>query len=194
MNILTIVANPKDPSFTRRMNEIFVEAANAKGHTVRSRDLYAMGFNPVASAEDLTGNLRGDVAEDVRIEQEHVRWADLIVMVHPIWWIDRPAIMKGYIDRVFALGFAYGYRSDSEEGGLKGKKAVLLTCSGSTEENFTETGKDKAIETAILKYTLEFCDLEVLGHLHFGPVGRRSSPEMIEGYLDTVRAFVSDKL
>ncbi len=190
MNILTIVANPKNPSFTRHMHDVFVEEARAKGHEVRVRDLYEMGFNPVASAEDLSGNLRKDVAEDVRVEQEHVMWADLIVMAHPIWWIDRPAIIKGYIDRVFALGFAYGYSADLELGGLKGKKAVLMTCAGSPVSNFVETGKMQAIETTILKYTFEFCDLEVMKHLHFGPVGRRSSPEMIEGYLDQVRSFV----
>lgn len=194
MNILTIIANPKDQCFTKEMAKTFNDAARAKGHDVRVRDLYEMQFNPVASAEDLSGNLRGDIAEDVATEQAHVMWADLIVMVHPIWWIDRPAIMKGYIDRVFALGFAYGYAADSELGGLKGKKAALLTCAGSPLENFVETGKLTAIETTLLKYTLEFCDLEVMGHLHFGPVGRRSSPEMISGYLDQVRTFARDHL
>lgn len=189
MNILVVLANPKEQCFTRDMASTFIEAVEKGGHTVRLRDLYEMGFNPVASAQDLSGNLRGEVADDVQVEQDHVMWADLIVFVHPIWWIDRPAILKGYIDRVLALGFAYGYSSDKELGGLKGKKALLLTCSGSTNENFAETGKAAAIRTAQIEYTLEFCDLDVIGHLHFGPVGRRATPEMIEGYLEQVRAF-----
>ena len=188
-NVLVVLANPKAECFTRDMCRVFIESVEEAGHAVRLRDLYAMGFNPVATASDLTGNLRHEVADDVKVEQEHVLWADLLVLVHPIWWIDRPAILKGWIDRVLALGFAYGYKSDKELGGLKGRKAALLTCSGSTQENFDETGKAAAVRTAQVEYTLEFCDLEVVRHLHFGPVGRRATGEMIQGYLEEVRAF-----
>ncbi len=194
MNILVVLANPKVKCFTREACAVFCAEAEAKGHDILLRDLYAMGFDPVASESDIRGNLTGDVAPDVAEEQAHVLWADLIVFVHPIWWIDRPAMLKGYVDRVFALGFAYGYRSDSEKGTLADRKAVLITSSGSTAENFAETGKAETMRIAQDIYTMEFCGLEMLGHLHFSPVGRRSTPEMIEDYFDTIRDFVRKKL
>jgi NAD(P)H dehydrogenase (quinone) len=191
MNVLVVLANPKQRCFTREMCRVFVECVSARGHEVRLRDLYEMEFNPVATADDITGNLRGVVAADVAEEQENVLWADVIAFVHPIWWIDRPAMLKGYVDRVFALGFAYGYNKDRERGGFRDKKGVILSCSGSTREHFEESGKMRAIHTAQDFGTMEFCDIEMLGHLHFGPVGRRSTPEMIAGYLDEVRGFVA---
>jgi NAD(P)H dehydrogenase (quinone) len=194
MNILVVLANPKERCFTREVCAIYCEEAARLGHEVVLRDLYALRFNPIASAADLTGNVRGEVAPDVAAEQAHVTRADVITFIHPIWWIDRPAILKGWVDRVFALGFAYGYGADGTRGSLAGKQAVLLTSSGSTQDEFDRSGKMAAISVAQVLGTLEFCDLSVLGHLHFAPVGRRSPPEMVEGYKQQVRDFVRTKL
>jgi NAD(P)H dehydrogenase (quinone) len=194
MNILVVLANPKERCFTRDVCSIFCEEAAGLGHEVVLRDLYALSFNPIASASDLTGNLRGEVAPDVATEQAHLQWAEVVTFIHPIWWIDRPAILKGYVDRVFALGFAYGYGADGTRGTLGGKRAVLITSSGSPQEEFDRSGKTEAIRVAQDFGTMEFCDMRMLGHLHFGPVGRRSSPEMVEGYKATVRAFVRREL
>ena len=181
MKVLVVLANPKVKCFTRQACATFCEEAEALGHEVNLRDLYAMNFNPVASESDLRGNLTGDIAPDVATEQALVRWADVITFVHPVWWIDRPAILKGYVDRVFALGFAYGYAANGEVGTLAGRKAALITSSGSPEQNFVETGKAEAMRIVQDLYTMEFCGLEMLGHLRSAPVGRRSTSEMIEG-------------
>lgn len=191
MNFLVVLANPKPKCFTRDICALYCEEVQKRGHQVVLRDLYTMNFNPVASAEDITGNLRGQVAPDVQAEQDHVRRADVITLIHPIWWIDRPAILKGYIDRVFALGFAYGYANNSEAGTMRGKKGVIISNAGSTQEDFDATGKMQAIRTAQDKYTMEFCDIAMLGHLHFGPVGRRSTPEDIASYRRRVVDFVA---
>ena len=194
MNILVILANPKEKCFTRDVCATFCGEARARGHEIVLRDLYAMNFNPVATAADITGNLKGNVASDVAFEQENVKRADVIAFVHPIWWIDRPAILKGYVDRVFALGFAYGYGPNGTRGTLSGKRGVLITSSGSTQEHFDESGKMKAVQVAQDLGTMEFCDIEMLGHLHFAPLGSRSTPTMIDGYHARVRDFVRTKL
>lgn len=194
MNILVVIANPKEKCFTRDAAATFIEEAQAKGHEVIVRDLYAMGFNPVASAEDLVGNLTGVIAPDVAEEQALVKAADVIVLVHPIWWIDRPAILKGYIDRVFALGFAYGYAADAEVAVLGEKRGIIITCSGSPIGHFTETGKMDAVRLVQDAYTMEFCNIKMIEHLHFGPVGRRSNDEMIEGYHQQIRDLVNQAL
>jgi len=191
MNFLVVLANPKPKCFTRDICALYCEEVQKRGHQVVLRDLYAMNFNPVASAEDITGNLRGQVAPDVQIEQDHVRRADIITLVHPIWWIDRPAILKGYIDRVFALGFAYGYAANTEAGTMRGKKGVIISNAGSTQEDFDTCGKMQAIRIVQDRYTMEFCDIAMLEHLHFGPVGRRSTPEDIAAYRKRVVDFVA---
>jgi NAD(P)H dehydrogenase (quinone) len=190
MNVLVVLANPKEKCFTRDVCSIFCDEVAARGHPVTLRDLYAMNFNPITSATDIRGNLTGNVADDVAVEQEHVRRADVIALIHPIWWIDRPAILKGYIDRVFALGFAYGYGPGGVKGSLAGKKAVIISSSGSTQEHFSESGKMEAIRIAQDFGTMEFCDMQMMGHLHFAPVGSRSNAEMIEDYKRQVREFV----
>lgn len=194
MKILVVLANPKTKCFTRDACAVFCGEAQTQGHEIRLRDLYEIQFNPVASETDLRGNLTGNIAPDVAEEQALVRWADVIAFVHPVWWIDRPAILKGYVDRVFALGFAYGYAASGEVGTLAGRKAVLITSSGSTAENFARTGKAEAMRVVQDMYTMEFCGLEMLGHLHFAPVGRRATPNMIEAYHETIRAFVRENL
>jgi NAD(P)H dehydrogenase (quinone) len=194
MNIVVVFANPKPQCFTRDVCNLFCEEATRRGHTVVLRDLYAMNFNPVASAEDIVGNLKGAVAPDVRVEQELLDRADVVAFIHPIWWVDRPAILKGYVDRVFALGYAYGYAANKERGGLQGKRAVLITSAGSPDSHFHESGKMEAIRIAQDVGTMEFCGMEMLGHIHFGPVGRRSSQAMIDGYHQKIRDFVRDKL
>lgn len=192
MNVLVVLANPKEKCFTRDICALYCEEIAARGHEIVLRDLYAMNFNPVASAADITGNLRGQVAPDVQVEQDHIRRADVITLIHPIWWIDRPAILKGYIDRVFALGFAYGYAGNTEQGAaMRGKRGVIITSAGSTQQDFDSSGKMQAILTAQDKFTMEFCDLTMLGHLHFGPVGRRSTAADIDRYRQTVRDFVA---
>lgn len=190
MNHLIVVAHPREGSFTHEVCRIYAEELRARGHHVVLRDLYAMKFNPVATVEDITGNRTGKVPPDVKIEQEHLVWSDVITLIHPIWWIDRPAILKGYIDRVFAIGFAYGYGPSGPVGTLKGKRAVIFTSAGSTQDHFDQSGKMQAVRVAQDLGTMEFCNIEMIEHVHFSPVGSRSTPEMVENYKQRVRETV----
>jgi NAD(P)H dehydrogenase (quinone) len=190
MNHLVVLAHPREGSFTREVCRIYVEELQARGHSVVLRDLYGMKFNPVATIEDITGNRTGKIAPDVKVEQDHLVWADVIALVHPIWWIDRPAILKGYIDRVFALGFAYGYGANGPVGTFVGKRGIILSSAGSTQQHFDESGKMQAIRVAQDLGTMQFCNIEMIEHVHFSPVGSRSTPEMVEGYKRQVREMV----
>ena len=190
MNHLVVLAHPREGSFTREVCRLYVEELAARGHAVVLRDLYALKFNPVATVEDITGNRTGRVPADIKVEQDHLVWAEVVTLIHPIWWIDRPAILKGWIDRVFAIGFAYGYGPNGPVGTLRGKKAVIITSAGSTQEHFDESGKMQAIRVAQDLGTMRFCAMEMLEHLHFSPVGSRSTPAMVEGYKERVREAV----
>ncbi len=182
MKHLVVLAHPREGSFTREIRDIYVRTVLSLGHEVVVRDLYAMKFNPVASVEDLAGNRTGKVPAEIKVEQDYLEWADVVALFHPIWWIDRPAILKGYIDRVFAFGFAYGYGPDGPIGMLKGKRAIVFTSAGSTQEHFDESGKMQAIRVAQDLGSMQFCGMELIEHVHFSPLGTRSTAKMVEGY------------
>lgn len=188
MKHLVILAHPREDSFTRQVARTYVEALQAAGHRVVLRDLYAIGFNPVASADDIAAMRTDKVAADVQVEMDHVREAQVISFVAPVWWISMPAILKGWIDRVMVSGFAYGYGPDRRVTGLlAGKQGIVFSSSGSTTQEFLDTGKLAAIRTMWGIGTVEFCGIQLLEHVHFAPVGTRSTPEMIEQYLQRVR-------
>jgi NAD(P)H dehydrogenase (quinone) len=191
MNHLVVLANPRETSFTYRVARAYIEQLGAAGHQVTLRDLYAMRFNPVASSDDLSAMRTGNIAADIRIEIDHVRAADVITFIAPVWWISTPAILKGWIDRVFLFGFAYGYRPDGlvkrVQGLLPGKRGMVFTSAGSTTQEFLDTGKMAAIRTMWGIGTVEFCGLALVEHVHFAPVGSRATPEMIEGFVQQAR-------
>ncbi len=192
MRNLVVLAHPREASFTRSVCKVYCEEVRARGHTVELRDLYRMRFDPVATPEDITAFTKGRPAPDVVAEVEHVKAADVITFIAPVWWISTPAILKGWIDRVLVPGFAYGYgASGLVEGRLQGKKGLVFTSSGSTTREFLDTGKMAAIRTMWGVGTVEFCGMQLLEHVHCAPVGRRSTPEMIEAYLALVREAVT---
>jgi NAD(P)H dehydrogenase (quinone) len=170
----------------------YCDEVAGRGHAIELRDLYHMGFNPVATPEDLGAAVNGTPAPDVAAEIAEINAADVITFIAPVWWISTPAVLKGWFDRVLLFGFAYGYGANGlVEGRLRGKKSLVFTSSGSTTEEFLHTGKMAAIRTMWGVGTVEFCGLELLEHVHFAPVGRRSTPEMIDSYLDRVRTTVA---
>lgn len=126
MKHLIIYCHPNPNSLNSLFKKVVVEHLLGNNHEVVVRDLYALSFNPVLSIEDMAGQRRGIVAEDVKQEQDFITWADCITFIHPIWWTGLPALMKGYINRVFSYGFAYRYDQGIQKGLLVGKKAVLV--------------------------------------------------------------------
>lgn len=141
MNVLIVHAHNEPKSFNASMKNLAVEALSGDGHEVVVSDLYAMKFNPIASADDFrqranTDHLvyaleqrnaynTGTFAPDIAAELEKVKRADLIIFNFPIYWYSMPAIMKGWIDRVFVSGYCYGGSRIYDRGGLRGKKAML---------------------------------------------------------------------
>lgn len=134
MNTLLVYAHPNPLSFNAAIAQVIQEEINKKGGPIKVKDLYAMNFNPVLSEEDIQGFRSGQLSEDIKQEQADVTWADLIILQGPVWWHSVPAILKGYIDRVFSLGFAYRYTRQGPEGLLKGKKGLLITTSGADQK------------------------------------------------------------
>ncbi len=115
MRHLVIVAHPNTKSFNHSVAETYVAALAELKHRVECRDLYASNFNPVMSARDLAAIGHGRASKDIRDEQAAIRRADVLTFISPLWWSGFPAMLKGYLDRVFCEGFAferprYGFR------------------------------------------------------------------------------------
>lgn len=126
MNHLIVYAHPSAKSFNRAILEATVRGSKEKGHEVLVRDLYEMDFRPAASMSEILGG----IGEDVAREQEYLRWAEVVTFIYPIWWTGLPAMMKGYVDRVFSYGFAYKYENGVQIGLLKGKRAIIINTQG----------------------------------------------------------------
>ncbi|MEZ5333826.1 MAG: NAD(P)H-dependent oxidoreductase [Methanolobus sp.] len=196
MNVLYIFAHPEPKSFNSSMKEMAIKAIKEKGNTVKLSDLYSMGFKPVLDQSDfiqrknpdsfnpfmeqITASKEGTFSEDIMREMEKVKWADFIVFHFPIFFTGMPAIMKGWIDRVFAAGFAFSPIKDRvyENGLLKGKKVMIITSMGADEEWYSAGGRHGDIRE-LLKYmthcTFEYVGVEVVDlHAVFG-AGRMSA-------------------
>jgi NAD(P)H dehydrogenase (quinone) len=188
---LVVAAHPSRKSFNHAVVEAYSAALTARGHRVECRDLYALNFNPALSARDLAAVSRGKASRDVRAEQAAIRRADVFTLISPLWWSGFPAMLKGYLDRVFCAGFAYVIKGDEYLPGLSGKKGVIITTSGATTEELTSDGTLRALRTIYDRGLMEFCGIEMVRHLYLSGIGPSMSGADGEQRLETVRRFAS---
>jgi len=183
MKHLIIYAHPNPYSLNAQFKNAL--AKHLHDHEVIVRDLNELNFNPVLSLEDMAGQRKGEVANDVKLEQEFITWADCITFIYPIWWTGLPAIMKGYVDRVFSYGFAYRYDQGIQKGLLTGKKAVIINTHGKSHEEYNAIGMDKALELTSDKGIYTYCGFEIKKHFFFDQADR-ATPEMAEKWIDEI--------
>lgn len=147
MNVLIVYAHPEPKSFGRALLDRSVQTLQSCGHEVVVSDLYAMDFQPVATGDDFTerrfpdalqydreqkqSSQRRTFTPDIQAEIDKLLACDLLILQFPLWWFSVPAIMKGWIDRVFVNGTVYGAGGKRfDNGGLKGRKAMLAFTTG----------------------------------------------------------------
>lgn len=156
MNVFIVFAHHEPQSFNQALLARSVAELEAQGHTVQVSDLHAMGFNPVAGGADFTqrrfpdalqydreqkfASERHAFAPDIQAEIDKLLWCDLLILQFPLWWFSVPAILKGWIDRVFVNGVAYGKGQRMDTGGLKGRKAMLAVSTGCYENMVAPDG------------------------------------------------------
>lgn len=178
MRHLIIYAHPNEKSLNNLLLQTVTESLEKGNHEVEIRDLNTIGFNPVFSLEDMQGQRAGKVSDDVKTEQDYISWAEQITFVYPIWWTGMPAIMKGYIDRVFSYGFAYRYDQGVQKGLLKGKKAVIINTHGKSHEEYERMGMDKALSLTSDNGIFLYSGFEIIHHFFFDKADKASSEEM----------------
>lgn len=169
-NVLIIHAHPERKSLNGSLTGVAIAELEKQGHRVQVSDLYAMGWKAVADAADFT-----DVKEperfsyvreskhafstdtqslDIAVEQRKLLWADAMIFQFPMWWFTMPAILKGWIERVFAYGFAYGVGQHEGvrwgdrygEGVLAGRRAMLSVTIGGRLPHYGSRGVNGSLE------------------------------------------------
>jgi len=119
---LIVAAHPAADSFTMGLTRTYAAELEKLGHGQRTYDLYRMGFDPVLAAHELVPvSADHPASADVVQAQDDICAADALTVIYPLWWLSMPAMMKGYIDRVFARGFAYEAHNGIVRGLLAGK-------------------------------------------------------------------------
>ena len=169
MNYLIVYGHFNTSSFNRALLDILTGTLGAS-HNVKVRDLYDIHFNPVLTGADIKALEQGTPPADIQTEQELIRWADAIVFVYPIWWSGMPAILKGYIDRVFSFGFAYTVDETGPRGLLGDKKVYIVNTTGADEETNTEYGVFQSMHNLTDVGIFQFCGMEMAGHNYFTAV------------------------
>lgn len=181
MKVLIVHAHPEPQSFTAALRDLARETLQGQGHEVQVSDLYAMNWNPVASAADFNARANpdylvyaleqregvkgGHLAADIQAELDKLLWADLLILNFPLYWFSVPAMLKGWIDRVLVSGVCYGGKRFYDQGGLAGKQALVSLTLGGREHMFGEGAIHGPLEDMLrplLRGTLAYVGLQVL--------------------------------
>jgi NAD(P)H dehydrogenase (quinone) len=186
---LIVVAHPVENSFTMALTRSYAAEVEGLGHSQRTFDLYREGFDPVLAAPELMPvDANHPVSTEVARAQDDIRAADALTVLYPLWWLAMPAMMKGYIDRVFARGFAYESSDGVVRGLLSGKKAVLITVSGAPLPLLVKNGNWNAVQVLQDTHVFRSAGFELLEHLHFDHVVPQLSAAAVEQHMVRVRS------
>lgn len=192
MKCAVVLAHPKATSFCASMARACVDSLTAAGHAVLLRDLYAMDFDPRLRADELPSDSGFRPAPDVVRERELLAEADLFVFVYPFWFNAPPAILKGYVDRVFGMKFGYAADFGGSKPLLVGRKLLTFSTSGAPDHWVNSTGALKALMAVFDNHVAAVCGLTVADHVHFGGIHSLLADEAAADMLDQVRTRVAE--
>jgi NAD(P)H dehydrogenase (quinone) len=190
-NALLVVAHPHTESFSHAMADVAAAVLDQAGHRLTRHDLYAEGFHPVQP----TGEGANTTSSDPLVEAHcaALRAADLILLFHPNWWSQPPAILKGWIDRVFRLGTAYGYPpgvgfEGLPVGLLQARHALVFNTANTPPTREQEVFGDP-LETLWRTSVFALCGVHNVQRRMFSPVASSSAAQRA-AWLAEVRAVV----
>ncbi|MFC5471792.1 NAD(P)H-dependent oxidoreductase [Cohnella suwonensis] len=183
-NVLVINGHPDDRSFCAALSDAYREGAAGNRATVKTIDLGRIDFVPILK---FGYRQRIELEPPLLEAQELIRWADHLVFVYPTWWGTMPALLKGFVDRVFLPGFAFKYRENSVlwDKLLKGKTARLIVTSD-TPSWYNRIFYKRAGHLVMQRNILKFCGITPVKITEIGPV-KSSTLERRDQWLTEVR-------
>lgn len=178
MNFLIIYAHHEPGSFTSSLKNLAVKTLEDQNHSVAVSDLYGQGFSAVAQKWDFVttsgkhfnymleqkhaANLGMSFSPDILGEIQKLQEAHAVLFITPLWWLSVPAILKGWFDRVLAMGFAWDTGKIFETGMLRGKQAMVITAAAAPSDYFKPDGRYKAGINQVL-YPINYGTLAMCG-------------------------------
>ena len=211
MKVFTILAHAEELSFSAGMFRAAAEVLREAGHEVQCADLYRIGFDPVSDRrnfttakdpgyvkqqiEEMHASEGGGFAADLEDQMRLVEWCDLMLWQFPLWWFGLPAILKGWVDRVFAMGRFYGGGRHYGSGVLRGKRALLSVTTGGPEQSYAPDGRNGDIHgilRPIQRGVLQFTGFDVLApHIVYAPAHQSDAQrrEALDAYARRLRAL-----
>ena len=164
MKVSVILAHPKKGSFNHAVANAVVNEIVANGHTVFFHDLYEEKFDPILPTAEIARD--AFLPSDIQAHCREISQVDGIVIIHPNWWGQPPAILKGWIDRVFRPGVAYEFIEEDKGEGipnglLKAKFALVFNTSN------TPTEREKSVFGDPLEALWRKCIFELCGVTNF---------------------------
>ncbi len=214
MKALVVFAHAEPSSFNGAMFRTAVDTLEAEGHEVRTSDLYAMGFDPVSDRRNFTTTKDADYfkqqieeihateadgfAADIEAELEKLEWCDLMIWQFPLWWFGVPAILKGWVDRVFAMGRTYGGGRFYDTGFFRDKKAMVSTTTGGPKAAYEKGGFNgdlDAILRPVHRGVFYFVGFHVLAPtVVYGPAHLEAAEreQQLEAYAERLRQIESE--
>jgi putative NADPH-quinone reductase len=163
MNLVLVLCHPRPGSFNHQLASKAREVLQNAGHTVIFHDLYAEGFDPVLTASELARHYSFD--EEIQRHSSDLVEASGLIIFHPDWWGQPPALLKGWVDRVLRPGVAYEYEGEEflrkkKEPLLGGKKGLVFCTSDAAEGQATQQ-----LQRLWVDGILGFCGMEASCHV-----------------------------
>ncbi|MHB8898644.1 MAG: NAD(P)H-dependent oxidoreductase [Thermoguttaceae bacterium] len=186
MKVLVILGHQRLGSFCHAITEAAVEQLQADGHETTVHDLYQEAFDPILPDREIGRDAVVDAA--IKEHCDQVMAADGYVVVHPNWWAGPPAIVKGWLDRVFRQGLTYSFGPSGVIGHLKDKKAVVITTSNTPRDVELQVYGDP-LENFWKTCVFGFCGVEDFLRRNFESIVL-STPEERAGWLDETRRIM----
>ena len=191
MRVLVILAHPSAESFNAAIARAAVEELERNGHEVAFHDLYAEKFDPILPMEEIPKD--APLAADLDLHCREISAADGIIIVHPNWWGQPPAILKGWVDRVIRPGCAYEFlEGDGGEGipiGLLKARAALVFNTSNTPMERERAVFGDPLETLWKNCIFDLCGVKNFYREMFGVIVT-STLEQRQGWLERVRDVV----
>ena len=193
MNILVVLGHPQPGSFNHAIAEATVSALKNNCHEVIFHDLCRERFDPALPGGEIPTD--GEVAPVVQKHCRELSKAEGIVIVHPNWWGQPPAVMKGWVDRVFRPGVACEFKEDDSGEGipvglLKARAAVVFNTSNTPEERELEVFGDP-LETLWKACIFDLCGIKEFHRRNFGVIVI-STPEQRTEWLKEVETMIRE--
>lgn len=192
MKVLVVLGHPSTKSFNHAIADTVVETLKDNGHDVMYHDLYAENFDPVLPYNEISQE--ASISPVVKKHSDELASADGIIVVHPSWWGQPPAVLKGWIDRVFRPGVAYKFEEGEEPGkaapvGLLKAENALVINTENTPHDIVKQMFGDTLEDIWNRSILTFCGVKNYNRKVYDQIAI-STPEQRKAWLDEVRVTV----